>query len=301
VTHASISFTGCGSNSAHDNCTVTVEEQPLFHLLATEFDAGILLGLSGAVRFKCVVFGFIKIDCLYNFFGVEFGMTGGNPAHITAEGTPFEYVEGSGLCPEESSLDFLLQTLEETHIGEASGTALCKAHSAAACAKKDLAKSLHMVTTKPPLLLNTVANVECESSLATATVLGLAASQKLDVTELTWSECHTQGASDNCTVTSKSLPALGLTRTALNLGTVAVSGLKVAIDCTVLGLIELDCVYGSDVTLQAEGALHKTGTGHGLFTAAKVVLEKLEGTGHCPESVKWDASYEPLEHVYIVE
>ena len=36
-----------------------------------------------------------------------------------------------------------------------------------------------------------------------------------------------------------------------------------------------------------------------MLTASKVVLERLEGGGHCPESVKWDALYEPLEHVYV--
>lgn len=146
-----------------------------------------------------------------------------------------------------------------------------------------------MVTTKPPVLYNTIANIECESSLGTATVLEPAEPQQLDVTELTWKECHTQGAADNCTVTSKTLPTLDLKQTALNLGTVTTLGLKVGIDCTVLGLIELDCVYGSDVVLAFEGALHKEGTAHGMLTASKAVLKKIEGEGHCPESVKWDA------------
>jgi hypothetical protein len=37
-----------------------------------------------------------------------------------------------------------------------------------------------------------------------------------------------------------------------------------------------------------------------MLTASKVELEKLEGEGHCPDSVDWDALYEPLEHVYVV-
>jgi hypothetical protein len=309
LTFTSLNLSGCGTGSSHTNCTITAEELPVYDLLKTGLDKGILTALNGTTRFKCTIFGFIKIDCLYDATGLEFVFEGGEGGGtIVAEELPATLKSGGGLCPEESFLDYLLEALEPLHVVSSEGTpppstVLCKTHTASSCAEKDLAKSLHMVTAKPPLLLNTVANIECEQSLTNATALSLGSekAQKLDVTELTWKECHTQGAADNCTLSSKSLPTIDLTRTALNLGTAASSGLKVGIECAILDLFELDCVYGGTVELQAEGALYKEGTGHGRFTADKEVLEKLEGEGHCPDTIKWDASYEPLEHVYIVE
>jgi hypothetical protein len=157
-----------------------------------------------------------------------------------------------------------------------------------------------MTTTKAPVLYNTVANVECESSLAAATVLSPAEPQKLDVTTLSWKECHTQGASENCTVATSGLPTIDLDATALNLGSAATLGLEIEVDCLVLDLIELDCTFDSDVTLSVEGALHKEGSGHGRFVAAKAELDLTEGGEHCPDEMKWEASYEAAEHLYIV-
>ena len=114
VVHATTSYTNCGSNTAHDNCTVTVEEDPLFHLLKEGAGEGTLLGLSGLTRVKCTVFGFIKIDCLYDTTGIEFAVS--DPGLLVANETPVEFVEGSGLCPEESSLDGELTTLTATYI-----------------------------------------------------------------------------------------------------------------------------------------------------------------------------------------
>jgi hypothetical protein len=283
------SFTGCGTGSTHNNCVVTVPEQPLVNLLKTGLDEGVVTATNGRTRLQCSNLG---IDCVFDLEGIEFSVGGG---HLTANETIINELGGKFFCPDEGKLDALLGALHTP-----SSTVLCKTHSSETCAEKDQVKSLHMVTTKPPVLYNTIANVECGSSLGTATVSGPAEPQKIDVTELTWKECHTQGAADNCTVTTASLPTFDLKRTALNLGTATTLGLEIGIECTVLGLIELDCVYGGDVTLPVEGALHKEGTGHGMLTASKVVLEKLEGEGHCPDSVKWDALYEPAEHVYVL-
>ncbi len=284
----SMSFTGCGTSSSHNNCTVTVQELPLSNLLKTGVDAGILTATNGRTRLVCTG----GIDCVFDTEGLEFAVGG---QHLTAEETAVTELGGKFFCPNEGTLDGLLVTLHSP-----SSTVLCKAHSSETCAEKDQVKSLHVATTKPPVLYNTIANVECASSLGAATVLESAEPQKIDFTELTWKGCHTQGAADNCTVTSESLPTLDLEQTALNLGTATTLGLEVGIECTVLGLFELDCVYGDDVSLPFEGALHKEGTGHGMLTASKVELEKLEGEGHCPDSVKWDALYEPAEHVYVL-
>lgn len=294
VTSVSQSFTGCGTGSTHNNCTVSIPEgqQPVFGLLKTGLDVGTLTATSGQTRLVCTNLG---LNCLYDVEGMEFVVGGG---HLTANETVTNELGGKFLCPYEGLLDALLEI--SSHTSTPASAVLCKTHSSAACAEKDQVKSLHIVTTKPPVLYNTIANIECESSLGIATVLGVAETQKLDTTELTWKECHTQGAADNCTVTSKSMPTLDLKWTGLNLGEATTLGLKVGIDCTVLGLIELECTFGSDIALQVEGALHKEGTGHGKFTASKLVLKKLEGSGHCPESVKWDAIYEPLEHTYVL-
>jgi hypothetical protein len=296
-------FTGCGTTSTHSNCTVSIEkgQQPSFNLLKTGLDSGVLTATSGHTLLECPNKG---LNCTFDLEGMEFEVGSG---HLTANEAPTTELGGAFFCPYEGFLDALLEALTDTFISgepkdtDPPATALCKTHSSKTCAEKDQVKNLHMVTTKPPVLYNTIANVECESSLGTATVLELAEPQKIDVTELAWKGCHTQGAADNCTVTTESLPTLDLERTALNLGEATTLGLEVGIDCTVLGLIELDCVYGGEVSLPVEGALHEEGTGNGKLTASKVALEKLEGEGHCPDSVDWDASYEALEHVYIVE
>ena len=294
-----LSFKNCGTTSAHDNCQIEVLELPLVNLNKTGLDSGTVTGTNGKTLVNCDnVFFSIDIHCVYDGTGVQFAV---GAQHLTASETKIDTVEGS-LCPEESFLDGLLKTTANRYIlgfTSETKTALCKTHSKP-CAEKDQAKSIDMTTTKAPVLYNPVANVECESSLAAATVLGPAESQKLDVTTMNWKECHTQGAAENCTVTTSSLPTIDLKATALNLGSAETLGLEIEVDCLILDLIELDCTYDSDVTLGVEGALHKEGSGHGRFTAAKAELKLTEGGGHCPDEMKWDASYEASEHLYVV-
>ncbi len=235
-----LTFTGCGTTSAHSNCKMTVKEQSSVNLLKTGLDEGYLEATSGYSELVCSNLG---IECKYDAESVSFAV---KAQHLEANEAPSYELGGKFFCPDEGLLDGLLKTLVNSYItGEKEKplpyTALCKTHNSKGCDEKDQVKSLHMVTTKPPVLYNTIANIECESSLGTATVLELGEPQKLDVTELTWKDCHTQGAADNCTVTSKGLPTLDLKRTALNVGEATTLGLKVGIDCTVLGLIELEC------------------------------------------------------------
>jgi hypothetical protein len=293
--HAEAEYTSCGTNSTHTNCKVTVEEQPLFNLLKIGLDEGSLTATNGITHLVCTEVGIfkVKVDCLYDSTGLLFKVGG---QHLTAEKTPIKFIEGSFSCPENSQLDGLLETSGES---SSAYTALCKEHTSS-CAEENQAKSLKMSSTKAPVFYNPVANVECESSSLAATVLGPAETQKLDLTELSWKGCHTQGAADNCAVTSKGSPVLDLEGTALNVGEATTLGLEIAVECLILDLIELDCVYGGQVSLPVEGALYKIGTGNGKLTASKVVLEKLSGEGHCPESVKWDAAYEFSEHLYVV-
>lgn len=298
-----LAFTQCGTNVSHNNCTLTVEALPLLEVLALELNLGLLSASSGVVRASCTIFGFIKIDCKYDLSTVEFEVNGGNPAKFEGE-IPVGFVAGSALCPESSVLDFALASLEAAYIpsDQVIGTALCSTHSET-CPEKNQVKSLHMTAPTPPILLNSVANVECEDSLVTGTVLGLGtgfSSQKIDVSEWTWEECHTEGAADNCTITNEVLPVLDLARSDLNVGSVTALSIELRVQCSILGLHEMDCVFGGEAVLDAEGALHSEGAGHGMITASKVILFELGKGEFCPGSAKWDALYEPLEHVYIV-
>lgn len=108
-------FSGCGTNAAHSNCTVSVQEPPLSNLLHLEGDMGVVTEQSGTLRLACPVFG----DCVYNLAGVEFEVVGGEEgAILAAYDQPASLEHGIGSCPLKlaAMLDFLLITLEEAHI-----------------------------------------------------------------------------------------------------------------------------------------------------------------------------------------
>lgn len=106
----SLSFSGCGTGSAHNNCTATIEEQPLGSLLKTGLDEGVLTLTSGRLRAQCANLG---INCVYDTEGVEFADGGG---HLTAEEAPMTELGGKFLCPDEGLLDGLLETLGDTYV-----------------------------------------------------------------------------------------------------------------------------------------------------------------------------------------
>jgi hypothetical protein len=108
----SLSFTGCGTGSGHNNCTVTTPagQQPLFHLLKTGLDQGLLTALSGQKRLVCSNIG---LDCLYDAAGMEFEAAGGN---IIANETPVEELGGKFFCPDEGLLDGELEGLTRAYI-----------------------------------------------------------------------------------------------------------------------------------------------------------------------------------------
>jgi subtilisin family serine protease len=107
-----MSFTGCGTGSAHNNCTVSIpeEQQPAFDLLKTGLDEGVLATTGGQVRFVCSNLG---LDCLYDVEGTEFAVGGG---HLTAEETEVTELGGKFLCPDEGLLDGLLETLTNAYV-----------------------------------------------------------------------------------------------------------------------------------------------------------------------------------------
>jgi hypothetical protein len=106
------SFSGCGTGSGHSNCTVSIPtgQQPLFHLLKTGLDAGVLTALSGQTRLVCSNIG---LDCLYDAAGMEFEVGGGE---LVANETVTTELGGKFFCPDEGVLDATLETLTDTYV-----------------------------------------------------------------------------------------------------------------------------------------------------------------------------------------
>ena len=108
----SFAFTGCGSGSAHNNCTVTTEEQPLADLLKTGLDEGVLTFTSGRLRTQCPNLG---MDCKYDGEGMQFTVGG---QHLTANKTPTTELGGKFFCPDEGQVDGLFETLTDVYVLE---------------------------------------------------------------------------------------------------------------------------------------------------------------------------------------
>ncbi|HEX6754138.1 MAG TPA: hypothetical protein VF093_11195 [Solirubrobacterales bacterium] len=102
-------YSGCGTGSAHNNCTVTVQEQPLLDLLKVGLDQGVLTALSGRIRLQCASLG---LDCVYDMEGMEFEVGEG---HLTANEIPLGELGGKFFCPDEGFLDGLLEALTEVY------------------------------------------------------------------------------------------------------------------------------------------------------------------------------------------
>ncbi|HEX5375497.1 MAG TPA: hypothetical protein VFW48_04995 [Solirubrobacterales bacterium] len=106
----SFTFTGCGTGSAHNNCTVTTEEQPLANLLKTGLEEGVLAFTNGRLRTQCPSVG---MDCVYDGEGMEFTVGG---QHLTAEESPAFELGGKFFCPNEGWIDGLFETLTDTYV-----------------------------------------------------------------------------------------------------------------------------------------------------------------------------------------
>lgn len=105
-----LSFTGCGTGSTHNNCTVTTEELSVADLLKTGLDSGSLTLLNGRIRLECPNLG---IDCKYDTAGSLFAASAG---HLTVSKTPITELGGKFFCPDKGELDGLLETLVPAYI-----------------------------------------------------------------------------------------------------------------------------------------------------------------------------------------
>ncbi len=108
----SFTFTGCGTGSTHNNCTVTTQELPLADLLKTGLEEGVLKFTNGRLRTQCPSLG---MDCVYDGEGMEFAVGG---QHLTAEETPAVELGGKFFCPNEGQIDGLFETLTDAYVLE---------------------------------------------------------------------------------------------------------------------------------------------------------------------------------------
>ena len=108
-----LTFTVCGTTSAHSNCTVTILQFPLANLNKTGLDTGVLTATSGELLLNCdnVVFG-VDIHCVYDATGLQFSVGG---QMLTASNTKVDIISGEA-CPEESFLDGLLNTTSNRYV-----------------------------------------------------------------------------------------------------------------------------------------------------------------------------------------
>jgi hypothetical protein len=280
----SLTFTGCGTGSSHNNCTATVEELPLFDLLKTGLDEGVLTASSGQVQLQCSNLG---LDCLYDVAGMEFAAGGG---HLTANETEVTELGGKFLCPDESTLDSLLEALESAYILQpGGGTALCKTHTAEKCPDNDLIKAVHFVAKTPIWDFEKGKHkVKCEESTLKGTVEALRGAQETKVTELTWEGCK-RNEEENCTVTTEN--DIFLTSwEKLNVGLIGFYPWT-KVEC---GKI-INCEVNHPV-MKLEGA----GAHNGKITPHP--LNAFSEGAPCPQPIAFSATYESVtDKVYVLK
>jgi len=175
-------------------------------------------------------------------------------------------------------------------------TLLCKTHTEPC---NSLPASVHFVA-GTTVLKTSIVTVLCLGSLVVATPLGLGtapARQVFHNTALTWTACGTNVAHNNCTVTTIKPGLVNVLRTALNLGIALVEGAEVKVVCGEV----LSCTYGGPTVgeFAVEGALHTAEAGHGKLSANELTVPVVGGL-LCPATSKWTASFEALEHLFLV-
>jgi hypothetical protein len=125
----SLVYTGCGTGSAHNTCTLTStasEGNPdEAALLATAANLGGLevTDEGAAIEFECPSVGIS--ECKYSFAGQSLhveGATEANHGMLNPEAIPLEKTSGGFLCPETTEVTGgLLEPLEDTYIAQGQG------------------------------------------------------------------------------------------------------------------------------------------------------------------------------------
>jgi hypothetical protein len=119
-------FTGCGTNAAHTNCTVTLPVRPNFFVLKTKLNLGEITETSSQLKFTCTgVFG----TCTYKYPEKTFTLEGAEHNIGTGHGMltypsgeeegkegELELEEGELPCPTLGAFDALYEPLEDLYI-----------------------------------------------------------------------------------------------------------------------------------------------------------------------------------------
>jgi hypothetical protein len=176
-------------------------------------------------------------------------------------------------------------------------TALCKSNEKI-CSEGNLVTSLHVASTTGTLtsLLSELGPVLCLNLLVTSKSLQVGDPQKINGEVVSFTGCGTSATHNNCIVKFNELPQFALSKTELNLGELVITSGTFSLECPNLFL---KCTYDTPyMNFEVEGALHQTGTGHGMITAEEEGASFMEGT-FCPEEMGLDFLLEPLEHIYV--
>lgn len=296
-----ITFTGCGTSAAHNDCAVEFKKVPTFRLLKTAKNLGVLTAVNGELFLKCS--GAKKIECTYDTSNLEFEVegalhqAGSGSGMVTAASTPLEASNGA-ICPEiPPTLDFLLEPLEHTYVGGVGNqnTALCKVHEDP-CQEANLVTSIHTFTEIPLLkvkYMGTSYSIVCNQSLASASVGELGSPQEIIIEKMTWTTCKANG--NTCTIESLENGVLYLYKIGLNVGEATSSKNEIEASCPIPGF---SCVFASEPKLRIEGANHTVGAGNGMFESNEPELENVGGDCEGPGFLY--GLYEPLTKVNVV-
>lgn len=178
-------------------------------------------------------------------------------------------------------------------------TALCK-NKEKICPESELVNTFHLFNKEGTVisLSSEITNVLCLSVLANTISLHVGIPQKINSETIAFTGCGTSAAHNDCVVEFKKVPTFTLLKTADNLGTLTAVNGELYFKCS--GIKKIECAYDtSGLEFEVEGALHQTGVGHGMVTAASTPLEAGSGA-ICPEKTPTiDFLLEPLEHTYV--
>lgn len=182
-------------------------------------------------------------------------------------------------------------------------TALCEVHQDP-CEQKNLITEAHyrLPAGKVFTLKGNTMTILCLEMLAKETVGALATAPnplKITTTKLTFGECGTTAAHNNCTVTAVTLPEDHFLRTALNKASGKSLAGRVLSDC-IFAFGEIACAYDeTGIELELEYNEEEETEGN-IKRVVEEEGELVEGSAPCPETVTLDFEMMSLQPEYIV-